>query len=76
MGNDVCAQIPAPGGKRAIQNPEAADHDHIRPTLIAVEQAEHHALRQDSHYDVPAQRMELTLQKSAKCQFLADPSSD
>src|SRR6266481_4476181 len=41
MNHDVRPQIPAPRGQYSKQNSKHADHDHILPTLIRMEQTKH-----------------------------------
>ncbi len=59
MDHNVCAEIPAPCCQSAIQSPRHADHEDVAPALIAVKQSEDEALRQNGHYNIAAQCVEL-----------------
>jgi hypothetical protein len=76
MDEYVCAQIPAPCGQRSKQNPKDADHDHILPTLIRVNQTKHQPLSHHGNRNASGKRMKLPLYIASKCQFLANASSD
>src|SRR5580692_2303830 len=71
VGRNIHAQIAAPCGESSVQHPEYADDNNLPPALIAVKQAKHQPLGRHCQSDIPAQRMELALQKSSKRHLLA-----
>lgn len=76
MSDHAGAQVAPPSHKRAIENSQRCDHQHLFPALVLVDHAKHESLQNDGRNDATRCRPELLLKVSAINNLFADPGGN